>query len=391
VSSPTQAKPGRVAAQVKPNSALTRRVNGKADSTFAGVEVIQRPAPIGEEAFIGITGRFVRAVGPHTEADPSFVSLSFLAYAGNLFGREAHVLVCGDRHFPNLFICGVGSTSTGRKGSAKAPVDTFFRTIEPDWLSNATSGLSSGEGVINAVRDPVFKKVTGKKGESEPTIEDEGVADKRLVIRQSEFAAALSVMRRDGNTLSPTLRDAWDGLPLNTMVKNSPTKATDAHITLIGNITAEELLRLLENEVDNGLSNRFLWCCSCRSKFLPEGGEDFLHGRGSLRSLGAQSYARPRHVLGAFPREIRHVGEDYQPRARTGFAPGSHLRSVGRGAGDPPAASRCSIRGLALLRRIRAVHFRRSAGQPDRRYNPRCAQANTGRPHSARNLGRTRA
>ncbi|MBM3788493.1 MAG: hypothetical protein FJW30_29510 [Acidobacteria bacterium] len=57
------------------------------------------------------------------------------------------------------------------------------------------------------------------------------------------------------------------------MVKNSPAKATNAHITIVGNITKEELLRgMLVDEMDNGFANRFLWACSRRSRCLPEGG-----------------------------------------------------------------------------------------------------------------------
>lgn len=103
---------------------------------------------------------------------------------------------------------------------------------------------------------------------------DAGIKGKRLLVRQSEFFGALQVMRRQGNTLSPVIRDAWDRGDLNTMVKNSPAKATGAHVSVIGNITKEELLRsMLRDDADNGFANRFLWCCSVRSKSLPEGGK----------------------------------------------------------------------------------------------------------------------
>jgi len=68
---------------------------------------------------------------------------------------------------------------------------------------------------------------------------DPGVADKRLLVQQSEFFGALQAMKRQGNNLSPTMRDAFDKGHLNSMVKNSPAKATDAHITIVGNITKE--------------------------------------------------------------------------------------------------------------------------------------------------------
>jgi hypothetical protein len=86
---------------------------------------------------------------------------------------------------------------------------------------------------------------------------DAGIKDKRLLVRQSEFFGALQVMRRQGNTLSPVIRDAWGRGDLNSLVKNSPAKAAGAHISIIGNIAKDELLRgMLRDEADNGFSNR---------------------------------------------------------------------------------------------------------------------------------------
>src|SRR5262249_13926753 len=50
-------------------------------------------------------------------------------------------------------------------------------------------------------------------------------------------------------------------------------RATGAHVSLIGHITAEELSRYLSTtEAANGYGNRHLWACARRSKELPEGG-----------------------------------------------------------------------------------------------------------------------
>lgn len=259
------------------------RPNGKPpDGAESPTTMEWYPPAIGASAFIGIAGSFVRAVEPHTEADPSFLLLQFLAYAGNAFGRNAYIYAGADRHYPNLFVCGVGPTSTGRKGSANGPVEMFFRAIDDDWIGRVQSGLSSGEGLIWCVRDPIYtrEKIKGAKGEAasyQDVCSDDGIKDKRLVVRQSEFYGALQVMKRAGNTLSPTMRDAWDKDNLNSMVKNSPAKATGAHISIIANITREELLRgVLAEEMDNGFANRFLWCCSRRSKSLPEGGRMWM-------------------------------------------------------------------------------------------------------------------
>src|SRR5262249_53469023 len=76
-----------------------------------------------------------------------------------------------------------------------------------------------------------------------------------------------------GNILSAVLRQAWESGELGTLTKNNPTRATGAHISVIGHITRDELLRYLTaTEQANGFGNRFLWLCVKRSKELPEGG-----------------------------------------------------------------------------------------------------------------------
>jgi len=81
-------------------------------------------------------------------------------------------------------------------------------------------------------------------------------------------------MKREGNTLSPVMRNAWDGETLRTMVKHSPLRASDPHVSIAGHITLAELTRhLTETEMANGLANRFQWFLVKRSKSLPFGGE----------------------------------------------------------------------------------------------------------------------
>jgi hypothetical protein len=87
------------------------------------------------------------------------------------------------------------------------------------------------------------------------------------------MSSTLKTMSREGNILSPLIREAWDSGTLRTMVKRDPLRVCDAHIAIIGHITAEELRRYLTaTEAANGFANRFLWAISKRSKCLPEGG-----------------------------------------------------------------------------------------------------------------------
>ncbi len=54
------------------------------------------------------------------------------------------------------------------------------------------------------------------------------------------------------------------------MTKNNPIKATGAHISIIGHITKDELLRHLnQTERANGFANRFIWFFVNRSKAIP--------------------------------------------------------------------------------------------------------------------------
>ncbi len=96
---------------------------------------------------------------------------------------------------------------------------------------------------------------------------------KRLLIVEGEFISPLKVMGRQGNILSPVIRNAWDSGNLNILTKNSPAQATDAHVSIIGHITRDELLSQFNRiEMANGFGNRFLWVCAKRSQVLPEGG-----------------------------------------------------------------------------------------------------------------------
>ena len=69
------------------------------------------------------------------------------------------------------------------------------------------------------------------------------------------------------------MRNAWDGKTLQTMAKNSPLRATGAHIGIVGHITKQELLRhITATELANGFFNRFMVVAVQRSKTLPFGG-----------------------------------------------------------------------------------------------------------------------
>ncbi len=82
------------------------------------------------------------------------------------------------------------------------------------------------------------------------------------------------------------VRDAWDRGKLATLTKNCPAKATDAHISIVGHVTDDELRRYLSvTEQANGFANRFLLACVKRSKLLPDGGRV---DEAALAAIGAK-------------------------------------------------------------------------------------------------------
>jgi hypothetical protein len=230
------------------------------------------PDALGEAAFRGLAGEFVALVGPHTEADPAALLIQLLVGFGNVVGRGPHVLVGADRHGVNLSAVVVGATSRGRKGTAEAWTRALLRRVDERWANyRVQTGLTSGEGLINAVRDA--SKKLDKDGNE--VVADPGEDDKRLIAIEPEFARVLRAASRESNTLSAQLRMAWDAPEvMRTMTRNSPLAATRAHISVVGHVTSPELRKeLTEVETANGFANRFLWAAARRSKLLPRGGD----------------------------------------------------------------------------------------------------------------------
>lgn len=236
------------------------------------------PGPPDEAAYHGLAGEIVRALDPHTEADPIGVLVTLLAGFGNAIGRRPHLVLDGKRHPLGIWPVLVGPTGTGRKGTALANASRIFARALPVWWGNREGSLSTGEGLIQRVRDASSGQVAlqsrGKPAEYQEVVTDQGVADKRLFVAATEFGGVLRVSGRDGNILSMVLRNAWDGDILGTVTKSSYLRATDAHVAVTGHITPEEVRDLLgPQEAANGLANRFLWVSVRRSKLLPLGGD----------------------------------------------------------------------------------------------------------------------
>ena len=140
------------------------------------------PAKAEPVAFQGPAGRLVRALEPHTEADPVAVLIQALVAFGNCIGRTAHFEVEADRHYCNLFAVLVGATAKGRKGVSLGLVKRVVAGADAEWAARCVRfGLSSGEGILHAVRNAQGK--------------DDGVDEKRVLAVELEFATPASPLR----------------------------------------------------------------------------------------------------------------------------------------------------------------------------------------------------
>ena len=220
---------------------------------------------MGDDAYHGLAGEVVHTIEPHTEADPVAILIQFLACAGNIIGRCPYHQIEGDQHHANLFTVLVGESSKARKGTSWGRIASFAKLADEHWYDDRTkSGLSSGEGLINEVRDE-RKEWNRRRAARKSLIA--GVKDKRLMVSEPEFAGVLAVVERHGNTLSPLMRKAWDGGILATMTRTAPLRATGAHISIVGHITVDELrARLTRTDTANGFANRFLFMLVRRSR-----------------------------------------------------------------------------------------------------------------------------
>jgi hypothetical protein len=226
---------------------------------------LHRNAPRPDPACLyGLVGEIARTASETTEANPYAVALNLLIYISVGVGRGPYMPVGNTWHHCNLFGIQGGRSGRGRKGDAASIVHRIDKALRAADEAVAPQvhrgGLSSREGLALLIHDAYTE------GKNEvPAIED-----KRLAVFESEFVNVLHQGRRDGNTLSAALRDAFDGVSIRPATKTSRVWATDPHIGIMGAITPTELRGCMASrELTNGFANRFIMIWAERLRMLP--------------------------------------------------------------------------------------------------------------------------
>ena len=164
----------------------------------ASVEPQEDWPELGPEAYHGLMGSIVKAVAPETESDPVAVLLSLATALGSCMGKGPHFALASGVHHANLFSSIVGDTASG-KGQSWGVVHKLMAMADPEWEASAIAyGLSSGEGLVDRVKDSEEPQEVGFF----PSIPEV----KSLLCVETEFSKPITAMRREGNTLSRMAR-----------------------------------------------------------------------------------------------------------------------------------------------------------------------------------------
>lgn len=231
------------------------------------------PPVMAADAFPALLRDIVQAACANSEAHPVAVAANVLALFCCAVGRAPFQRIGDAVVHARVFAVIVGRSGKSRKGTAEHTPREIFRRADVllrarhrsnDRMRIHTGGLSSGEGVGYAIRDPREPdEKTGKGG-------DAGVQDKRLMVIESEFANLLAQIKREGNILSATVRNLWDGRDIEPLTKSALITVTRPHVVILGHITGFELrAKSSENDAANGLLNRFMLLHVHRPKLVP--------------------------------------------------------------------------------------------------------------------------
>lgn len=253
----------------------TAELQTDAPQTEEWIPTVQNPLSfeLAKEAYYGLAGQFVEEAVRESEASPVAVLLTFLARFGcEVFNPKTlgpYYEIGDTKHYPRLFVAICGQTAKARKGTSAKPVERlldFPSTLYTSSIQVSPGPLSSGEGLIYAVRDK-RKELDPVSGEMK--VIDNVALDKRLFVLDEELAGALTVTKKEGNTLSSVLRGFWDNGSARPMTKTNRISSTSAYVCIVAHITKGELETHLQNvELLNGFANRFLWALVHRSKLV---------------------------------------------------------------------------------------------------------------------------
>jgi len=227
----------------------------------------------------GVLGRFIKAETEFSEAPPIGILANLVTRLCADIGRAPYIQLGRQKlHLRMNWLC-AGPSALGRKGTAAGIArglrDAAFALQPAEELERMNPAvelrsLSTGEGLVSKLRTSL-REDDGAAGPP-------GLVDNRILVDAQEFAGVLHKASGPQSTLSPVLRDAYDGGTLQNASIVNAAVAERPHVNVNASVPDTELVKLLSGEsaveTDNGLLNRFVLTWQRRDKVVanPKGG-----------------------------------------------------------------------------------------------------------------------
>lgn len=264
------------------------------------------PSP---EAFAGVLGSCALALAGGTDASLVGLLGSVVAICGALVPGSAYQYRL---QTSSPFVGLVGESSVGRKGTAMwRALDAMGEALEAVYVNRVLlDGLNSGEGLITTL---AYKQTSYPY---EPCVG---------LVFEEEYASLLASRGREGSTLDPKMRAAFDGGPLsNRKSAGTQTVAPPYWLPALIAITPHELRKRLESDaLQSGSANRWLYLPVTRRDIVPDGSPPVFTRDDRLALQAARRWALDkRPALGVAPAVTRTLSEyaDFLPTVSSGTA-----------------------------------------------------------------------
>lgn len=206
-------------------------------------------------AFGGVLGACVEDLAEGTDASMVGLLGSLLTFCG--------AMIPGQAYFHRIqttspFVALVGESSVGRKGTAMMrAADAMADAVEQVHVNRVMlDGLASGEGLVTALH---YKQTNFP---NELTVG---------LVFEEEYATLLAARSREGSTLDPKMRAAFDGGVLSNRRSGEVKTVTPPYwLPALIAITPDELRQRLEaGAMQSGSANRWLYLPVTRREIVP--------------------------------------------------------------------------------------------------------------------------
>jgi len=190
---------------------------------------------------------------PHTQASIENLVFAVMTIFGNIVGRKPFSSNGEDEQNSlraNLWLIVVGPTAMAKKTQGLNKALELFKKIDPQYIEDCVDngqGIRTGAGLLGMLDDSARP-----------------LHDRRLLINEQEWTKTMKDLVSPSNPLEQDMVNVKDSGSANKKIhqEGASSKVTEAHVSMIGNITDDSLKadkgRPLQQLINDGFMNRML-------------------------------------------------------------------------------------------------------------------------------------